>query len=123
MTVIRNWRDARPYVSHENVITHAIFGRRGAEGQTYEEAPLLADWGIARQMLQAGKTGDQHAHENAEQIYYFTKGRGKIELDGKPYDVKEGDAVYIPPGTSHKNVNDSDDWLELMILTARVEPR
>ena len=119
--VIRNWRDARPYVGHENVISHAIFTKKGSEGRTDEEAPLEADWWLVRQMIQGGKSGDEHVHEGAEQVYYFTRGRGKIRLDGKTYEVREGDAVFIPPGCRHQSLNDSDDWLELVIITARVK--
>lgn len=118
--IIRNWRDATPHVGHENVVIHYIFSPKGAEGRTYEEAPIEGGWSLTRHMIQPGKQGDEHEHDGAEQVFYFTKGNGQMKLDGKHHDIKDGDAVHVPPGCMHQTINNSNDWLELLIITARL---
>ncbi len=119
MTVVRNWRDATPHVGHQSVIVHYVLGQK-AEGKTYEEAPIEGEWSLTRHAIQGGKEGDYHVHDAAEQVFYYTKGTGQMKIDDKLYDVREGDAVHVPPRSYHQNINNSDDWLELLIITAQV---
>ena len=37
-----------------------------------------------------------------EEVYFFIRGDGKMELDGKEMAVKEGDTVLIEDGVFHK---------------------
>lgn len=45
-----------------------------------------------------------HYHKGFTETYYFLEGEGQIELDGKLYPVKPGNAVMIRPGTRHRAV-------------------
>ena len=74
-------------------------------------------------MMQGGKEGDYQEHEDREQVFYITGGRGKMKVDGTIYETVEGDAVHIQPKTKHQTISDSDDWLELLVISARVERR
>ncbi|MFH1566680.1 MAG: cupin domain-containing protein [Gemmatimonadota bacterium] len=118
--VIRSWKDATPAVGHDAKIIWSIFRRRGSEGATYEEAPLEGLLSLTLHRIQPGASGDSHAHEDKEQVYYFTRGRGKMRVDGHLCEVREGDAVHLPPRTQHQMVNDSDDWVEHLIISADV---
>ena len=118
MVTIRNWRAATPVVAHESVLGWVILKERGTPGFPQEYAPLCTIGGVAIQMMQAGREGDYHAHEDAEQLYYFTRGHGKMRLDDQLYPVREGDTVHVPPGSKHQLLNDSDDWVEHLILSA-----
>ena len=62
-----------------------------------EAAPLLGMVGFTIHRMQGGRAGDYHDHEDLEQVYYFTSGRGKMKLDDEIYEVRDGDAVHIPP--------------------------
>jgi len=55
-----------------------------------------------------------------EQIYYFLRGREKIKIDGQIHEVREGDAGQLPPETRHQIINDGDDWIEHLIVNAKV---
>ena len=116
----RNWRDEVPYVGHESAIIWPIFRAKGRPDRTPEQAPLqgMSDFTLHR--MQGGKEGDYHDHEDAEQLYYFLKGCGKMKIDGEIIDVREGDAVYLPPKAKHQLINDSDDWIEHILVTAPV---
>ena len=118
--VIRNWKEATPYVGHETAIIWPIFVGKGAEDRSPEEAPLLGTTAFTLHRMQGGMEGDYHDHEDREQIYYFTSGKGKMKINGKIHPVCEGDAVHLPPKTMHQLINDSEDWIEHLIVTAVV---
>jgi len=121
--VIRNWRDAVPYVGHDSKIIWQIFTRSGRENvETPESACLLSLSNFTRHVIQGRMKSDYHEHENVEQVYYFIKGCGKMLIDGQEYPVKEGDAVHLPPETQHQVINDGEDEIEHLIISAIVEP-
>ena len=107
MVAIRNWRDSTPVVSHERAIAFWLFREKRTQGFNENEAPIQGTDNLTLHMMQGGKSGDCHAHDDRGQVYYFTKGRGKI--DGTAYEIKEGDAVYIPVNTYQQLTNDSSD--------------
>lgn len=117
--VIRSWKEAVPTVGHETAIIWSIFREKGTNPNE-QEAPLLGTTGFTLHKMQPGVEGDYHDHEDREQIYYFTEGRGKMKIDGEIYDVEKGDAVHLPPKTMHQLINDSDDWVEHLIVSALV---
>jgi len=43
-----------------------------------------------------------HSHAGQEEVYYFIKGSGKMELDDKTFTVKAGDVVLIEDGVFHR---------------------
>ena len=70
--------------------------------------------------LQPGLETKPHAHTDMEQVYYFTEGRAKIIVGDETIEVRDGDAVYGPPDIPHGLTNDSDDWVEHLIISADV---
>jgi len=118
--VIRSWKEVTPTVGHETAIIWSIFRARGTEGKTEQEAPLLGTLGFTLHRMQPGMAGNDHDHEGREQIYYFTEGKGKMKIDDEIYDVEKGDTVHLPPKCRHQLINDSDGWIEHLIVTAEV---
>lgn len=51
--------------------------------------------------FKAGEGASEHAHPH-EQITIILKGRSRITIDGKVFDVGQGDAVHVPPNVRHK---------------------
>jgi quercetin dioxygenase-like cupin family protein len=43
-----------------------------------------------------------HSHAGQEEVYYFVKGSGKMELDEETIAVKAGDVVLIEDGVFHR---------------------
>ena len=135
---IKNWRDIQPRVGHDNAIVWNILrpegaGQGGAQGGGQAQEPprgfdpeaqaanvLQRISGVARHALQAGKRSDYHVHNDAEQLYYVLRGQGKMIVDDEAYPIREGDVIYLPAGVRHRAVNDSDDWMEHVIITARL---
>ncbi len=46
-------------------------------------------------------------HPENDQFFRFEAGKGRVEIDGNKYTVKDGDAVIIPAGAKHNVVNTS----------------
>ena len=60
----------------------------------------------------------EHYHVEAEEIYYFVSGRGRMRLGETEDDIKPGDCVVIPPGTRHKLWNTGSEPLVLLCCCA-----
>ncbi len=58
----------------------------------------------------------KHYHPNIEHEQYVLKGKYKIGLNDKVYEVKEGDSIFIPPKTIHWYLNDSDEDVEFLCI-------
>ncbi|MBE7517418.1 MAG: cupin domain-containing protein [Chloracidobacterium sp.] len=44
-------------------------------------------------------------HWENDQFLRFEGGRGRVEIDGNKYTVKDGDAVIVPAGAKHNVIN------------------
>jgi len=71
---------------------------------------------LSKTKLRAGQSTNGHRHAGQEEVYMFTKGEGKMELDHKMFDVKEGDIVLIEDNVFHKVHNTGDYWLEFVCV-------
>lgn len=60
-------------------------------------------------------------HPDNDQFIRFEGGRGRVEIDGNRYTVKDGDAVVIPAGAKHNVINTSAGE-ELKIYTIYSPP-
>lgn len=64
----------------------------------------VKDYSIAFAIIK-GST-KMHYHKTSEEVYFVLKGRGKMFLDDKWFDIKEGDFIVIKPGIKHKVMAD-----------------
>lgn len=46
-----------------------------------------------------------HAHAPKEEVYFLTKGKGIMVIDGDEFEIQEGDVVYVPFGKFHRTIN------------------
>ena len=60
-------------------------------------------------------------HPENDQFLRFEGGKGRVEIDGSKYQVKDGDAVVIPAGAKHNVTNISSEE-ELKIYTIYSPP-
>jgi mannose-6-phosphate isomerase-like protein (cupin superfamily) len=54
-------------------------------------------------VVAAGKAAPLHKHDDTEQVFHVTQGRGALVVGrkGREFPVAVGDVVRIPPGTWH----------------------
>jgi mannose-6-phosphate isomerase-like protein (cupin superfamily) len=57
---------------------------------------------LAEATVPAGGATVEHYHRASEEIYYFTRGNGRMRLGDDEFDVRAGDCVVIAPGVRHK---------------------
>ncbi len=60
---------------------------------------------LSSTFLRANQMTTGHRHQGQEEVYFFVKGNGNMEIDGKLFPVKEGDVVCIEDGEFHKVYN------------------
>ena len=65
---------------------------------------------LSRTELHAGQKTSGHSHEEADEVYFFTDGKGKMEIGEETMDCKQGDVFLVPRGKFHRvrNTADSD---------------
>ena len=52
--------------------------------------------------LKPNKSTTGHEHPGQEEIYFFVKGSGKMEINDKVFNIVEGDTVLINDGDFHR---------------------
>ncbi|WP_111830428.1 cupin domain-containing protein [Actinomadura madurae] len=80
-------------------------------------AHLHGEWdGFEWVALEPGARAGLHVHSHTEEIWYFLKGTGIIELDGERYDVKPGTIVLTPLNSRHAAWNVGDERLDYVVI-------
>lgn len=66
---------------------------------------------------QPGEGPPLHLHHNEDETFYVLKGRYLFEVDGKQFEVQEGDTVFAARGTHHcfQNISTSPGTLLVML--------
>jgi quercetin dioxygenase-like cupin family protein len=116
--VIRNWRDQRPLIGHDNASIWAVYRSRGTQTSHGEVACMRTLTGFTKHAMQGRKHSDYHVHEDMEQIYYMLKGQVTLRHNDEKHTLVEGDIVQLLPGDWHQVINEGDDWGEYLILSA-----
>jgi mannose-6-phosphate isomerase-like protein (cupin superfamily) len=73
---------------------------------------------LAEARLPVGGATQEHYHARTEEIYYLTRGSGRIRIDGQTLDVHAGDAIGIPPGRRHKIWNTGGEVMRFLCCCA-----
>jgi mannose-6-phosphate isomerase-like protein (cupin superfamily) len=73
---------------------------------------------LAQATVPAGADTIEHYHRASEEIYWFTRGRGRMRLGDEEFEVTAGDCVVIAPGTRHKLWAGDDGELVLLCCCA-----
>jgi mannose-6-phosphate isomerase-like protein (cupin superfamily) len=73
---------------------------------------------LAEASVPSGGETDEHYHVEAEELYYFVSGAGRMRLGEDEQDVAAGDCVVIPPDVRHKLWNPGQEPLALLCCCA-----
>jgi quercetin dioxygenase-like cupin family protein len=77
--------------------------------------------GYVMRIFEFGKDGHSPRHIHPwPHINYIIKGNGKVHIDGKDYDIKEGSYAYVPPDVLHQFINTGEESLELMCIVPEI---
>lgn len=69
---------------------------------------------LAEARVPPGTRTIAHYHIKTEEIYYITHGSGQITIDDETRNVSVGDAIAIPPGTTHFIENTGTESLRFL---------
>jgi mannose-6-phosphate isomerase-like protein (cupin superfamily) len=68
-----------------------------------------------KRTLKPGSSIGYHLQQEDE-IYYILSGTGQMQMNGKTFPVKPGDAILTRPGSSHGLTPDKNNELTLIIV-------
>jgi quercetin dioxygenase-like cupin family protein len=63
---------------------------------------LLKNLVVSSTDLKPMKSTSGHKHKGQEEVYFFVRGNGRMELDKQEINIKEGDTVLIEDGVFHR---------------------
>lgn len=85
----------------------------------------LADEGAGtayRVRIEPHSTTSVSYHKLAEEYYFVISGSGVAILNGEPFELKAGDFLRLPPGTTHGFITKDDPLVMLDIHTPGSRP-
>jgi quercetin dioxygenase-like cupin family protein len=120
-------REPRPFlVRAEEVMPFCLEGHDAV----YESRALIEPEGAGSKdllvnhfTLRAGQEMARHVHPDNDELYYMLEGVGFVDVGGGGgkfeevrYPVSPGSAVFIPAGTYHRLVNDTERDVVLLTI-------
>lgn len=69
------------------------------------------------QNYRPGGTHIEHAHGDAEQVFFVLEGRGEFMLDDEWFDISKGDLIFVPRNVRHAARNSSGQTLVLIFMS------
>jgi quercetin dioxygenase-like cupin family protein len=66
----------------------------------------------------AGTVGPRHRHEEKEQTFFVTSGRGEVTVGDEKRQIARGDVVFVPAGAEHQTIAAADEDLHYLLYNA-----
>ncbi len=123
MKYVNNIEDQKPDECDRSL----RFANPDKKGETFRDTYYLIEPGKSPSKNMAmgyttvyaeGKTTG-HEHADIEEVYYVIQGRGRMVVGDSEYDIKTGDALYVPFGQFHTTFNTGILPLQLLWVTAK----
>jgi quercetin dioxygenase-like cupin family protein len=76
---------------------------------------------MRRFTIKPGGSIPKHYHPDIEHEQYVLKGRYKVGIGKEVHEVREGDSIYIPPGTLHWYENTGKQNAEFLCIVPKKE--
>lgn len=78
----------------------------------------ISNQSLAEARLPPAASTTPHYHPRTEEIYYILAGRGRMRIGEETAAVGPGDAIAIPPGSTHQITNTGDETLVFLCCCA-----
>ena len=108
-----------------NLMTYQqLHGGKGIIGSrvVWDWRDFRNNWGIiVHCLLPADTSIGYHRHDTVEEVYIVIDGNGRITADDVTVDVHPGDAILNRLGGSHGIYNNSNDELEILVVSVCME--
>jgi len=96
MLIKTEYSKIQPYTTKDGSIIRELM-HPSVHGNTLQS--------LAEAIVPAGSSTLPHRHLQAEEIYHFVEGSGLMILGDDQFEIRVGDTIYIPPGTTHRIKN------------------
>ncbi len=98
----------------ERVNANELEYRNGESGPKYLFRGPRIDWGLIR--FAPGEELGTHYHNEVEETFYFTAGKGLFVADDEVHPIRVGDAFRMEPGERHNVINTGTTPLECVFI-------
>jgi mannose-6-phosphate isomerase-like protein (cupin superfamily) len=106
---IQNLADAPPFITKDGSEIRELLAPRNS---------AIRNQSLAEARLPVGTCTQEHYHAQTEEIYYITRGVGRLRIGADAREVRSGDAIAILPGQKHKLWNIGQETLTLLCCCA-----
>lgn len=80
----------------------------------HPDSSAVEGFSVAEAVVEPGQGTEAHRHRLSQEVYYVLEGSGVMRLGEDAFIVACGDAILIPPGTSHSIKNSGADALHIL---------
>ena len=117
---INDYRNVKPHTVYGSLAFRDILTKLDAPDPvrpSRKGAVLTAITAISYATLAPGATASGRASQGSEQIFFATAGEGKITVNSKPYDVKDGVGFTLTPDFDFKLTSTGKEPLAFYVRT------
>lgn len=114
--IVKNIDEIKVIQAHGEAFYKYFYMRKDIYHYLKMDDILTTLGGFWETTVNPGKKLEPHTHKDHEQIYYIIEGKGLLTIGDETRRVKPGDAIYIPPATSHEYNNDADEPTKIIMV-------
>ena len=92
---------------------HYTWGN-ACDGWHFVNQPSLS---VIRERMPTGTAEVRHLHKTARQFFFVLAGAAVLELDGSTHELKCGEGLEVPPGSSHQIFSRGAEPLDLLVVS------
>ncbi len=81
-----------------------------------EESVGAKNFALLVNEFDPGLTSKAHKHDTEEHAFYILSGVGVIRVEEERFEVREGDAVFVPPGAMHEVSSSGSEPLKYIVI-------
>jgi quercetin dioxygenase-like cupin family protein len=111
MRVVTKADVSEPFMAPLGEQIYEMIGRPDDLGGTVEHS-------FVHVVIPQGKRSPAHFHQESEETYYVLKGSGLMAINEFRWRATPGVAFNMLPGEIHQIINDADDDLEFLTVSA-----
>ena len=93
---------------------------KGMCGMVYElinpKNTLVKNVNLTLVTVNPKREAEKHYHKITEELYYILEGNGYVEIGEECFEIKKGDAIFVPPKVFHKLINKSNVPLKVLVI-------
>ncbi len=80
-------------------------------------SPIIENEEVSFHIALVEKTIKKHYHKERDEIYYIVEGKGVLMVNEEKREVKTGDVILIPKGSTHTLTNTGEKPLILAFIS------